>query len=96
MGNAVIDFIKNVVKEPACWDIHSGGLIAATQQHAATFGGLMLEARRFFPVRRGNGEKAPSTILTFLLSAHEFLNQTEETNFVLYYFSTSAHMGAFP
>ena len=21
MGNAVIDFIKNVVKEPACWDI---------------------------------------------------------------------------
>ena len=45
MGNAVIDFIKNVVKEPACLLGHSsGGLIAAyTAARGDLCSGLVLD-----------------------------------------------------
>ena len=97
IGNAIIDFIQYVVKEPVCLLGHSsGGLIAAyVASHSDLCCKLILEDPPFFSCQ---GERRKNTFNYMDLSTicHEFLNQSKETDFVLYYFSHQRIWKFFP
>lgn len=88
IGNAVIDFIQNETEPPVSLLGHSsGGLIAAyVASHSDLCLNLILEDPPFFS---SQGERRKSTFNFVDLSTvcHEFLTQTEVSDFVLYYFS---------
>ena len=96
-ASAVSEFICEVVKEKAILLGHSsGGLIAA--QVAATTdlcSRLILEDPPFFS---SEGERRLSTFTYVDLSSvcHAFLAQTEETDFVQYYFQNQYAWNFFP
>ena len=97
IGNATIDFIQNVVKESVCLLGHSsGGLIAAyVASHSDLCSALVLEDAPFFSCQ---GERRKNSFNYVDLSnvCHEFLGQSEETDFVLYYFSHQRIWELFP
>lgn len=97
IGNAVIDFIKNEIKENVCLLGHSsGGLIAAyVASHSDVCEYLILEDPPFFS---SQGERRKDTFNYVDLSTvcNEFLKQTEETDFVLYYFNHQYAWNFFP
>lgn len=97
MGNAIIDFIQDVVKEPVCLLGHSsGGLIAAyAASHSNLCNNLVLEDPPFFSCQ-GERRKHSFNYADLSTVCHEFLNQTEETDFVLYYFSHQHIWELFP
>ena len=96
-GNAIIEFIRNVVKESVCLLGHSsGGLIAAyAASHSDLCCGLVLEDPPFFSCQ---GERRKKTFNYIDLSTfcHDFLNQHSESDFVLYYFSHQRIWDFFP
>lgn len=97
IGNAIMDFIRSVVGAPVCMLGHSsGGLIAAyVASHSDLCGSLVLEDPPFFSCQ---GERRKNAFNYVDLSAvcHDFLNQNEETDFVLYYFSHQRIWELFP
>lgn len=97
LGNAVIDFLQNVVGGPVCLLGHSsGGLIAAyVASHSDLCGNLVLEDPPFFSCQ-GERRKNSFNYVDLSTVCHEFLNQSEETDFVLYYFSHQRVWEFFP
>ena len=97
IGNAVIDFIQNVVKEPVCLLGHSsGGLIAAyVTSHSDLCSTLVLEDAPFFSCQ-GERRKHSFNYVDLSTVCHNFLNQKEENDFVLYYFSHQRIWELFP
>lgn len=97
IGNAVIDFIQNEIENPVSLLGHSsGGLIAAyVASHNDLCRNLILEDPPFFA---SQGERRKSTFNFVDLSTvcHEFLTQTETSDFVLYYFSRQYAWNFFP
>lgn len=97
IGNAVIDFIQNVVKERVFLLGHSsGGLIAAyVASRSDVCTSLILEDP---PIFASQGERRKNTFNYLDLSTvcHDFLNQTEEKDFVLYYFAHQYAWNLFP
>ena len=88
IGNATIGFIRDVVQEPACVLGHSsGGLIAAyVASHSELCSALVLEDAPFFSCQ-GERRKHSFNYVDLSSVCHAFLHQTEETDFVLYYFA---------
>lgn len=97
IGNAIIEFIQNIVKEPACLLGHSsGGLITAyVASHSNLCSKLILEDPPFFSCQ-GEQRKQTFNYMDLSTICHEFLNQMEETDFVLYYFSHQRMWNFFP
>lgn len=97
IGNAVIDFIQNVVKEPVCLLGHSsGGLIAAyVASHSDSCSTLVLEDAPFFSCQ-DERRKHSFNYVDLSTVCHNFLKQKEETDFVLYYFSHQRIWELFP
>lgn len=97
IGNAVIDFIWNVVREPACLLGHSsGGLIAAhAASHSDLCSALVLEDPPFFSCQ-GERRKRAFNYVDLSTVCHEFLAQREENDFVLYYFAHQRIWELFP
>lgn len=97
IGAAVIAFLRDVVGAPACLLGHSsGGLIAAyVASHSDRCSGLILEDAPFFSCQ---GERRKETFNYVDLSTvcHRFLAQSEETDFVLYYFTHQRIWDLFP
>ncbi len=96
-GEAIVRFLQDVVKAPACLLGHSsGGLIAAyAASHSDLCRGLVLEDPPFFA---SQGERRKQTFNYVDLSSicHAFLQQTEKTDFVLYYFVNQRIWEFFP
>lgn len=96
-GEAIVRFLQDVVKAPACLLGHSsGGLIAAyAASHSDLCSGLVLEDPPFFA---SQGERRKQTFNYVDLSSicHAFLQQTAETDFVLYYFTNQRIWEFFP
>ena len=97
IGNAVIAFLRHVVREPACLLGHSsGGLIAAyAASHSDLCCALVLEDPPFFSCQ-GERRKQSFNYVDLSTVCHEFLHQTEETDFVLYYFTHQRLWDFFP
>lgn len=97
IGNAIISFIENVVKEKVFLLGHSsGGLIAAyIASKTDLCGCLILEDPPFFA---SQGERRKSTFNYIDLSTvcYNFKNQSENGDFVLYYFSNQYAWNFFP
>lgn len=97
IGDAVIDFIQGVVKGRFSLLGHSsGGLIAAyIASHNDLCEELILEDPPFFS---SQGERRKSTFNYLDLSTvcHNFLKQTAEKDFVLYYFTHQYAWNLFP
>lgn len=97
ISNAVIGFIKDVVKEKVYLLGHSsGGLIAAyIASNTELCKYLILEDPPFFS---SQGERRKSSFNYIDLSAvcHSFMNQSESKDFVLYYFSNQYAWNFFP
>lgn len=97
IGNAVIAFLRHVVREPACLLGHSsGGLIAAyAASRSDLCCALVLEDPPFFSCQ-GERWKQSFNYVDLSTVCHEFLRQTEETDFVLYYFTHQRLWDFFP
>ena len=97
IGNAVIAFLRHVVREPACLLGHSsGGLIAAyAASRSDLCCALVLEDPPFFSCQ-GERRKQSFNYVDLSTVCHEFLRQTEETDFVLYYFTHQRLWDFFP
>ncbi len=97
IGMAVIRFLDDVVKEKVSLLGHSsGGLIAAyIASHTDLCNRLILEDPPFFS---SQGERRKSTFNYIDLSTvcHNFLQQSECKDFVLYYFSNQYAWNLFP
>lgn len=97
IGKAMICFIEDVVKEKVFLLGHSsGGLIAAyIASHTELCRCLILEDPPFFS---SQGERRKSTFNYVDLSTvcHNFINQSESMDFVLYYFSNQYIWKLFP
>ncbi len=97
IGNAIIEFIRNVIKEKVFLLGHSsGGLIAAyIAANSCLCEHLILEDPPFFA---SQGERRKSTFNYIDLSTlcHKFINQSEQADFVLYYFSNQYAWNFFP
>lgn len=97
IGKAIIGFIEDVVKEKAFLLGHSsGGLIAAyIASNTELCNYLILEDPPFFS---SQGERRKYTFNYIDLSAvcHNFINQSESKDFVLYYFSNQYVWNLFP
>lgn len=97
IGNATVDFIQNVIREPVCLLGHSsGGLIAAyVASHCDLCDSLVLEDPPFFS-SQGERRKKSFNYVDLSTVCDEFLKQHEETDFVLYYFSHQRIWDFFP
>lgn len=97
IGNAMICFIEDVIKEKIFLLGHSsGGLIAAyIASHSELCEYLILEDPPFFS---SQGERRKQTFNYVDLSTvcHTFINQTESKDFVLYYFTHQYAWKLFP
>ncbi len=97
ISKAIICFIEDVVKEKVFLLGHSsGGLIAAyIASNTKLCSYLVLEDPPFFS---SQGERRKSTFNYFDLSTvcHNFINQSESKDFVLYYFSNQYAWNLFP
>lgn len=97
MGRAVICFMEDVVKKKAYLLGHSsGGLIAAyIASHTELCSCLILEDP---PLFSSQGERRKKTFNYIDLSTicHNFINQQESKDFVLYYFSNQYIWNFFP
>lgn len=97
IGRGIISFIEEVVKEKVFLLGHSsGGLIAAyIAANTELCSGLILEDPPFFA---SQGERRKSTFNYVDLSTvcHNFVNQNESKDFVLYYFSHQYAWNLFP
>lgn len=97
IGNAIICFIKDVVKRKVFLLGHSsGGLIAAyIASNTELCSYLILEDPPFFS---SQGERRKKTFNYIDLSTvcHNFIHQSESRDFVLYYFSNQYAWNFFP
>ncbi len=97
IGKAIICFIRDVVKENVFLSGHSsGGLIAAyIASKTDLCSCLILEDPPFFS---SQGERRKSTYNYVDLSTvcHRFVNQSESSDFVLYYFNNQYAWNFFP
>lgn len=97
IGNAIIHFIEDVVKDKVFLLGHSsGGLIAAyIASNTDLCSCLILEDPPFFS---SQGERRKNTFNYVDLSTicHNFTNQSENKDFVLYYFSNQYAWNFFP
>lgn len=97
IGRALICFMEDVVREKAFLLGHSsGGLIAAyIASHTKLCSCLILEDPPFFS---SQGERRKHTFNYVDLSTvcHNFVNQSESRDFVLYYFSNQYIWNLFP
>lgn len=97
IGKAIISFIENVVgKQSYILGHSSGGLIAAyIASHTELCSCLILEDPPFFS---SQGERRKTTFNYIDLSTvcHDFINQSENRDFVLFYFSNQYAWNLFP
>ena len=87
MGNDFIWFIENVIGEPVVVSGHSsGGLLTAwlAANSPENILGIVIEDAPFFSTEPERIEKTFTWIDNFKVQ-HQFLNQTEETNYIKYY-----------
>ncbi len=97
IGRAVICFMEDVVKEKACLLGHSsGGLIAAyIASRTELCSHLILEDPPFF-ASQGERRKKTFNYVDLSTVCHNFINQSESRDFVLYYFSNQYIWKLFP
>lgn len=97
IGDAVIDFIRNIVKEKVCLLGHSsGGLISAyAAANSDLCSSLVLEDPPFFS-SQGNRRKNTYNYVDLSSACHNFLAQTELSDFVMYYFANQYMWNFFP
>ncbi len=97
IGDAVIDFIQAVVGKPFSLLGHSsGGLIAAyIASHNDLCAELFLEDPPFF-ASQGERRKRTFNYLDLSTVCHNYLEQTAEQDFVLYYFTHQYAWNMFP
>jgi pimeloyl-ACP methyl ester carboxylesterase len=91
MGNDFIWFIENIIGEPAVISGHSsGGLLSAwlAANSPANVKGIVIEDAPFFSTELGRREKTYSWLDGFQ-TIHEYLNQSEETNYTRFYLERS-------
>lgn len=97
IGRAIICFMEDIVRKKAYLLGHSsGGLIAAyIASHTELCRCLILEDPPFFS---SQGERRKNTFNYVDLSTicHNFINQSEKKDFVLYYFSNQYAWNLFP
>ncbi len=97
IGKAIIRFIEDVVKEKVILLGHSsGGLIAAyiaSQTDLCSL--LILEDPPFFSCQ-GERRKNSYNYIDLSTVCHNFINQSEKKDFVLYYFSNQYAWNFFP
>lgn len=97
IGKAIIRFIEDVIRKKTYLLGHSsGGLIAAyIASHTKLCSYLILEDPPFFS---SQGERRKNTFNYIDLSTvcHNFINQSESNDFVLYYFSNQYAWNLFP
>lgn len=97
IGKAIISFIENMVgKQSYILGHSSGGLIAAyIASHTELCSCLILEDPPFFS---SQGERRKTTFNYIDLSTvcHDFINQSENRDFVLFYFSNQYAWNLFP
>ena len=87
MGNDFIWFIENVIMEPVIVSGHSsGGLLTAwlAANSPENILGIVIEDAPFFSTEPERYEKTFAWVDSFKV-IHQFLNQTEETNYTRYY-----------
>lgn len=87
IGDAIAEFIKSVIGQNCVISGHSsGGILAAyvAGKMPELINGLLLEDPPFFNVQPGEFENTFVYKDGFLVS-HEFLQQTEETDYIVYY-----------
>lgn len=96
-GNAIIHFIEDVVKEKVFLLGHSsGGLIAAyIASNTDLCGCLILEDPPFF-ASQGERRKKTFNYVDLSTVCHNFANQSETEDFVLYYFANQYAWNFFP
>lgn len=97
IGNAVICFLEDVVKEKVFLLGHSsGGLIAAyIASNTELCKYLILEDPPFFS-SQGEKRKKSFNYVDLSTICHNFINQSESKDFVLYYFSNQYAWNFFP
>lgn len=97
IGNAIICFIKDIVKEKVFLLGHSsGGLIAAyIASNTELCSCLILEDPPFFS-SQGERRKCTFNYIDLSTVCHNFINQSEDKDFVLYYFSNQYAWNFFP
>lgn len=97
ISNAIIGFIKDVVKEKVYLLGHSsGGLIAAyIASNTELCKYLILEDPPFFS-SQGERRKSSFNYIDLSTVCHSFMNQSESKDFVLYYFSNQYAWNFFP
>lgn len=97
IGKAVICFMEDVVREKTYLLGHSsGGLIAAyVASHTELCNCLILEDPPFF-ASQGERRKKTFNYVDLSTICHNFINQSESTDFVLYYFSNQYIWNLFP
>ncbi len=97
IGKAIICFIEDVVKEKVYLLGHSsGGLIAAyiaSKTELCKY--LILEDTPFFS-SQGERRKGSFNYIDLSTICHNFINQSESKDFVLYYFSNQYAWNLFP
>lgn len=97
IGNAIINFIKDEIKTKVFILGHSsGGLIAAyiaSKTELCEY--LILEDPPFFS-SQGERRKQTFNYIDLCTVCHNFINQTESKDFVLYYFSNQYAWNLFP
>ncbi len=97
LGALVLDFIEQVIGEPVILSGHSsGGLIAALLAAVSPtlIRSVLLEDPPFFST---NPDRAPATFnyVDLATPAHNFLNQSVETDFTSFYIENNAWIGYF-
>lgn len=97
IGKAIISFIEDVVKEKAFLLGHSsGGLVAAyIAANTELCSRLILEDPPFFS-SQGKRRKCTFNYIDLSTVCHNFINQSESKDFVLYYFSNQYAWNLFP
>lgn len=97
IGNAIIRFIEDVVKEKVFLLGHSsGGLIAAYIASTTELcSRLILEDPPFFS-SQGERRKSSYNYIDLSTVCHNFINQSESKDFVLYYFASQYAWNFFP
>lgn len=97
ISKAIISFIEDVVKERAFLLGHSsGGLIAAyIASNTELCSYLILEDPPFFS-SQGERRKCTFNYIDLSTVCHNFINQSESKDFVLYYFSNQYAWNLFP
>lgn len=97
IGKAVICFMEDVIQKKTFLLGHSsGGLIAAyIASHTELCSYLILEDPPFF-ASQGERRKTTFNYVDLSTICHNFINQTENKDFVLYYFSNQYIWSLFP